>query len=243
MKTLPLLSLVFLTSACGPTVVWYGRSPDRCKQAKVIETKNKQYLSLDQKRGQYYDGIAIEGLVFSPDSKHLAYPARQDQRWAVVADGIRSPFWDGIGQVMFSPNSTELVYVAQRGSLWYVVRGADDGPGYEELLADSLRFSPDGKRLAFAIQRGKFVHVVIDGEAQPANDAIGKLSFSPDSGRLTYPARRGESTHLIVGDWISPPHEAIAEFAFNPQDERVAYLARQDQRWFEIGRASCRERV
>ena len=96
-----------LATACGPKLVWHGKSPDRVRDLRVLE-RHGQYIVLDGKRGRTYDGISIGALAFSADSRHLAYAARRGDHWRIVVDGREQQPFDGIGALRYSPDSAHL---------------------------------------------------------------------------------------------------------------------------------------
>jgi len=64
---------------------------------------------VDGKAGAEYDGI--DALIFSPDSKRMAFQAMKGEKWLAVVDGQAGTEYDGIGTLIFSPDSkTRGVY-------------------------------------------------------------------------------------------------------------------------------------
>jgi len=228
------LSVFFICSqilACNPVLVWYGHSPDRNRKVQLFERRGKQYVAIDRKKELRYDGVALDSLIFSPDSLHFAYAARKGALWTVVRDGIVGEFFDGIGQVVYSPDSLRLVFAALKGSLWHIVEGERTGPSFDALLSNSVIFSPDSRHLAYAVEHHGAVHVVVDSQAGPAFDAVTGIGFSPDSDRLAYIARQQDKYRLVDDGFVSSPYDAITEYIFSPNGVRLAFLAKQAQSW------------
>ena len=68
-------------------------SPDskRVAYGAAITRGKTQAVILDGQEGNFYDGIEVDGgLVFSSDSKHLAYRALRHWKQVLVVDGIES---------------------------------------------------------------------------------------------------------------------------------------------------------
>ena len=84
----------------------------------------------------------LESLVVSPDSRHVAYAVKREEKWLVVVDGVEGKKYDGIleGMPVFSPNSKRVAYVAQRGGKWLVVIDGGEGKKYDR--SDGLRSAP-----------------------------------------------------------------------------------------------------
>jgi len=221
-------------TACGPTLVWHGKSPDRLHDVRVVE-KRGQFVEHDGKRGPVFDGIAIGALTFSPDSKRLAYAASRGASWRLVVDGKEGPPFSAIGATLFSTDSKRVAYIAQRGRAWHVVIDGVIGPPFDALLANSLVFSPDGKRVAYVGERGGKHHAIIDGAVGPAFAAMRPIQFSADSAHVGYLARVTDDASVAVVDGIAGSAFATVEsLTFAPAGGRVAYVAHTHEGWHAV---------
>lgn len=232
-RGLPALALLAaLVGGCGPSLVWYARSPDRRHLVQVLERHGCQYVSLDGAEGPRFEGVAPETVKLSDDAARLVYAGTIGEQWWVMFDGLAGPPWDGIGAVVLGPGGERVAYAAQRGDRWHVVVDGRVGPGFDELKAGSLRFSPDGNRLVYIGQRGASVHAVIDGESGPAFDGIAALIVSED-GRVGYLGRGEGFEQLVLDGRPRDRFDEIAELALGSGD-RVALLARDAGAWFAV---------
>ena len=80
---------------------------------------------MDGKEGKQYDVIGAGSLIFSPDSKRLAYVAAAGKKQFVVVDGKQGKQYDEIGRIIFdSPDS--LHYIARKylkgSGIYYLVK-------------------------------------------------------------------------------------------------------------------------
>jgi len=144
----------------------------------------------------YRDAIR---LVFSPDSKHLAYAAKRSGKWVIVEDGREGAEFQGIGigSPAFSPNGKRVAYSVQEGGSWSVTVDGQTGPGFGQIFNPS--FSPDGKHVAYvACKRGlgRDCALVVDGQPGAEQWAIGNWTFSPDGKHLAYTAQMSEGLNL-----------------------------------------------
>ncbi len=222
--------VLVLATACGPKLVWHGKSPDRVRDIRVVE-HHGQYIVLDGKRGRTYDGIAIGALAFSADSRHLAYAARRGKHWRVIVDGREGPPFDGIASLSYSADSAHVAYAAQRGRSWHVVVDGKAGPAFDELLGDSLRFG--GARFAYVGARGTGYHAIVDGAVGPRFDGVADLSFSEGGAHVGYLGRRGDRAFAVVDGVTSAGYSAIESFAIAPNG-RSGYIARDRDRWHAV---------
>ena len=68
------------------------------------------YVVVDEKEDKQYDGIGERTLIFSPDSKRVAYAAIKGNKWCVIVDGKEDKQYDGVGEgaFIFSPDSKRM---------------------------------------------------------------------------------------------------------------------------------------
>ncbi len=76
---------------------------------------------VDGQPGATYDHIAL--LTFSPDSRHVAYAAKQGDKWQVLVDGKPGPAYDEIymGTRLVFDSPTRLHTIAMRNHMVYRV--------------------------------------------------------------------------------------------------------------------------
>ncbi len=212
-------------------VAWRGHTPDRRVRVVVREKSGRQFVIRDGAREPSFDGIAVEGIAFSDDGRHLAYPARRGGRWCVVTDGVLGPFCEGVGFVRFGPGSAAPAYAILRKGKWVVVKDGSEGSALDSILAGSLAFSPDGSHLAYAGTLSGSSYVVMDGLAGPGYDGIAELSFSADSQHWVYIGRTGSLVRIVGDGNEGPTHDEIQEPRLSSSGGRLAYAARDGREW------------
>lgn len=150
----------------------------------------------------------IRKLIFSPDSRRLAYISNYRGR-DVYIDGLEEEHYGydnatkpenaGIRDVdwlRFSPDSKSAIYVISVNNAdgpAYVVTDGKRGKPYPRLAGAPI-FSPDSKHLAFAVSsrtydpRSSAVYMVTDGqEGKHYTEYDNRYTtFSPDSSKLAY---------------------------------------------------------
>jgi hypothetical protein len=209
------------------------------------------FAVVDGREQKGYD--LVEGLLFSPDSKHVAYLA--DKKWnrgtSVVMDENEGKSYDQIFGICFSPDGNRLAYVAYNrtnqidGSLGvnFAVVDGKEGKAYNSIT--SMRFSPDSKHLVYAARRGADgLHVLVrDGiETKYADVNLGP--FSPDGSHLATAARFGTNWLVLVdGRKLDPqprpdPRDfsfcPFADLTFSPDSRHLVYINRGPSTNFSV---------
>lgn len=185
-------------------------SPDGRRIACVVRAGevwekqvNKWRVILDGEGGLEHDGVLEGSLLFSPDSAHFAYIARDGNQVRLVLDGKPHVACDEIlpASLAFSPQGGRLAYTARKhswrgrdfaGTVAVVVLDGKEGQPCTAVL--EAKFSPDGRRFAYVAQADNYCVLVVDGATvlkcpgDPRRDyaPLGGLEFSPDGRRLAY---------------------------------------------------------
>src|SRR4051812_7648645 len=149
-------ALAFLISACAPSLIWTGKSPDRKHDFQIRQAGTRHEVWRDGDRVGRYSGVAPATFAISPDGREWAYAARTDQAWHLIRNGRDLGEWDGIGNARFSPTGNHLAFTAERRGRWRVIvdegSGSGSGPEFDAILEGSLRFDPEGRHCAYAAQ-------------------------------------------------------------------------------------------
>jgi hypothetical protein len=153
---------------------------------------------------------------FSPDKKRVAYIMELDNdKQAVVIDGVQSPVYDKVAWLGFGPNGHHVAYIA-------VVRGPPVQPGRRQSAS---------------------VTMVDNGKAGPTFDAIAEAAlvdrfegeevvFSADGEHLAYIGTKEKESpqrnhHFVVIDGHPQPrdYERIAQLRLSHDGQHAAYVA------------------
>jgi len=153
-------------------------SPDGRRVAYLIENEKDrlQMIITDGTFGPVFDRI-LEGPVFSPDSRHIAYAGLLKDKYQVLLDGVPGPKYELVGHLKFSPDSRRFVYAAQQNKKRFVVVDGDPGPPFDDVYPSG--FSPDSRHLVYYATQGKKRHVMVDDHPGPEYDSIGPVRFIP----------------------------------------------------------------
>ena len=175
-----------------------------------------------QSRPKGSPAASPHSIVWSPDSKHLAYTILRDGKYIVVLDGIEGKPYarndtpstatvsGGFYYLpVFSPDSQHLAYAAQPEYGYCVVLDGVEGKYYEgAVMPKTITFSPDSQHLAYATN----IWIVLDGKEIAHGSGESQLVFSFNSQRLGY---RGY-------ELTKPVHNNILYPTFSPDSQHFA---------------------
>ena len=113
------------------------------------------FVVVDGEEGKQFHHNRTRGIIFSPDSKRVAYCVSGGGKWSVVVDGKKEgKQYDEIRGVTFSPDSRRVAYrvIEEKGSVdilhkFFVVVDGEEGKQYDEI--GEVTFSPDSRRVAY----------------------------------------------------------------------------------------------
>jgi Tol biopolymer transport system component len=199
-------------------------SPDGRSFAYVATVEPKKVVIANGKRDRAYSETGE--LVFSSDSKHLAYSAQRDGKWCIVYDGMEGPLYDGVGKSMpiFSDDSKHLAYVAKRGDQWMLILDGKESPPIEEVY--SPRFNPNGNGLAWCAKKNKQAAVFYNGKPlDKLYDGVTACIFSPDGMRTAHLAERAGKWLAVIDGVEGEEYKDVDVPIFSRDGKHVAYGA------------------
>lgn len=191
-------------------------SKDGKRYALIINTSNKDsstyQVFIDGKKSEVYKSISWKSIygetnpvLFSPDSKHYAYPASlNDKDWFTVYDGKKSESFQagsfgGVSLETWMKFSTDnvlyFVAVKNKTNCLYInnkkakcVNGVID-PDYSTW--EYLKFSADGKSYAYlnAVKEkeNSVTYLVLNQKTfGPYKKGVHNFSMSPDGKKIAY---------------------------------------------------------
>ena len=178
-------------------------SADRQHIAYVVGVNNQFRVISNTVDGEAVAGEAFDAvfeLRFSPDSRRLAYVAREGNGFRVVVDGEKERLYDNVlvGSLRFSPDSHHVAYIAKRGTELKVVADGQTIGSYGEVTAESLQFSPDSQGLIYVAGDGSQEFVVANGFVGKRYDAI-FVDKQYDAIYEVTPIKEGNGTEATFG--------------------------------------------
>ena len=246
-------------------------SPDGNHIAYLISKNDNSdwFLCMDGEEESFrWDNIY--NITFSPDSKELAYIAKDGDKYRVIRVDVNSGYYDLIYMLsydfigdrnvwfytdkiiglIFSPDSRHLAYnTYSKGNNtvvvdWKKIAEHKDGSPLYPLI-----FSPDGNHIAYIVKlyNESGCYVIFDGKKHKTYRDIQGLIFSPDSNRISYIAsqsgkqcvvvddRENKWFYLVENDYTSPSSEHPV---FSPDSKHLAYRAAVERVNFENGSVS-----
>jgi hypothetical protein len=146
----------------------------------------------------YSLGGFSQGVLFSPDSRRLAYVAtKQLIKKTVVLDGKPEgiEMWFIVGGMVFSDDSKRLAYGGRRRDKFFLVVDGQKGVDYDGL--GYFGFSPDGKHIAYAAKKGDKFVIVVDNQERGEYGAVPAGPVFRSDGVLEFLAAEQASLYRI----------------------------------------------
>jgi WD40 repeat protein len=185
------------------------------------------------------------GGSFSPDGRHVAYVAFENEKdrtglQCMMYDGKAGPKYDSITTYRGSDTSWQasiflpdgsLVYAAEKNGTKYLVTAGREGRAVELPSANPLLFWSDDKHVAYLVKRNYKEHLLYDGKEGPAYQGVSPGFFSPDGQILVYFASHSnDKQFVVVNGRPFGPHEGLNRWAFSPDGKRFAFVtSRKDK--------------
>lgn len=187
------------------------------------------------------DYVGIKPMIFSADSRHLAYSALEADSWFIVKDGQKGKPFKSVGSPVMSHDGQRLAYPALIPGGWCMVVDGTPGKVFDKVGPPA--FSPDGRRLAYAARAGGKERMVVDGVEGKAYESLDVVSglgallafptlvpefpiFSAD-GRLAHHGKQSGKWHVVVEGQESEAFAEVGDLTFSPDGKRLAFPARK----------------
>ena len=158
----------------------------------------------------WVSGIFFPKLVFSPDSKRIAYgaevlpvkslfaPKPPPKSQYNVIDGKPGKPYEGVSLPVFSPDSRRIAYYGRVQKRQMMLIDNEEGKPYDDV--GHPVFSPDSTRVGYRAQQGGDRFIVVDGKEYAKYEGVSNPVFSPDSKRTCYIARKSGKVTVVIDD-------------------------------------------
>lgn len=186
----------------------------------------------------------IFDLIFSYDSKRLAYAAIKDKRMVMVVDGQPLDTYDVAGLPVFSFDSRIFAYGYALNDKWYIMQNGEKSDAFDQIY--KFYFSPDSSRSAFFAKKKSNWYCVVNGDKGPGFEKmVETFKFSLDSRRYVYAGVDEEGSRIVVDDEPGPKYQSVGEPYFSPDSRHVVYRAikHKENQWITVldGRESAQK--
>jgi len=178
----------------------------------------------------------IFDIIFSYDSKHMAYAAIKDRQMVMVFDGKEIAEGNMVGFPLFSWDSKRFAYGMAQKNDWFIVLDNEKSTSFDQVY--KFQFSLDSKRYSYIAKDGDNWLCSVDGEKGPKFEtAIDIFRFSPDSTRFAYAGVNPERSLMITES--GPSKEAftsLGEPYFSLDSRHLVYRAFRvkEQKWTTV---------
>ncbi len=215
-------------------------SPDGKRFAYLATRSDGKFVvNVDGIEGAPFDsvGCCLSGdVLFSPDSRHVAYIVKRAGKAIVIRDGVSGRAYDAVTQLFYSANSRQLIYTARRNGREYVVIDGNEVAEGEQIL--SPVYSDSTGRLAYTSKKDNTWAVVVDGVAgNPFRRIEVSPFFSRNGRRFVYAAR--DSLSYVVVDGVQSrgyEHILLGILGLSENGAHVAFLVEDRGKQFWVGR-------
>lgn len=103
-------------------------------------------------KGPEFDAVS-DDVFFRADGSLVAYTARKNGKWIIVADGKELADFDEVFSPILSADGATLAYVAQQSGKEFIVVRDRKGPALDYVR--NPRFSDDGRSVGYGARQGK----------------------------------------------------------------------------------------
>jgi len=222
-------------------------SDDGRRVAYMVMAGDGIAVVVDGERGDVFEGIADQSLVFSPDGAHFGYVGTRPGFQIVVLDGVLHEYQGVSTQgIVFSSDGSHVGWVASRDGHQIAVVDGVESPPFEGVSSEGIVFSPDGKRYAYAASTGGQSLVYLDGEEGELFDTVVGLAFGPGGKHATYVGLRGDKSHAVIDQRVYGPFDEMRSgsgpepakegpqeaFEISADGSGVGFIASRGEEWF-----------
>lgn len=190
--------------------------------------------------------------VFSPDSKRLAYKAREvypgelitlgrqyirgldRKKEFIVVDGEKQEEFDKVSRPVFSPDSQRLAYAAKPSSDSKEAKKEAKREDAPPMAGEATRTPPAAAKPSRTrpgeAKRSGWVVLVSGQKPQEVDYSVQDIIFSPDGKRVAYMAAWGDKKFIVVDGQKQEEFDKVSQPVFSPDSKRVVYLGSVTQR-------------
>ena len=201
-------------------------------------------------RNGYYGTVGENSIIFSSDSKRLAYAAAGAHmgvvKWFLVVDGKEEKKqYDGVTAPVFSPDSKHFAYQAYKSSVnrFVVFDGNELKPRELVNCCQDIGwgplFTPDSKHIIYVAKDNNGRKFVVQDEKVISSESyfdIVYLTVSP-SGEAVYVAKpEADQKEVLVigGKKIQVNYDIISVPTFSPNGNHLAYVINKEDKKYVI---------
>jgi WD40 repeat protein len=164
-------------------------------------------------------------FAFSPDSKRVAYAAKEGKSWFVVVDGQEGGQYDGVERILFSPDSRHIAYVAKKGESATLVVDGKEGQPSERV--EDFCFNDDGTVKWLAIDGEKEIWKYT-GEGmtnwQAESYSAGLQAWNLKQNRAAWVEELGQAQRVVTDGVAGKQYNHVSGIRFSPDWKRIAYV-------------------
>ena len=224
-------------------------SPNRRKIAYIgheILPNNNVFIKINGENHKSFYGIDPRFIVFSPDSRHIAYVVTKkignEKKINIVLDNNNiGEDYDGLMEPpFFSPDSKQLAYVASnKDGTFVILNGTEKYPFYDGILGETLKFTSDSKHLIYGtgIEKENKYFLAIGGIPQKAYPGLGEVVVANKHIAYLVGDKKDNRAQMVVLDGVKHKrYDSILELGlvFSQNGKYLAYVAEENNKQFLV---------
>jgi hypothetical protein len=209
-------------------IAYVAMSPDCHSIAMAVRTGTGVEMRVNGKATAAADEIS--SLLYSPDSRHLAYLARKDKIWIAVLDGKESAVSaPPRAQLVFSGDGNHLMYITTTAAGQALVVDGAIQKVYSQVA--QLAVGPAGFHYAYAVFGDNDQWEVVHDGAATAHgySSVRQIRLSHDGQHAAFIGCRVNGDYMVERDGAvyGPYYEVTSAPALSPEGKHLAFGAYQ----------------
>lgn len=175
----------------------------------------------------------ILGVTLSPDSRFVAYIAREkDQQYLCVQKKRLGPY-ERIDKPFITTTKPAVIYpVVLQGRHHIFINGAPEAGPFEAVV----RFGGQGDSYAAIVRKGKDEQAVLrDGKLGKLYSTVDQLVWDSSGQNLAYMARRkGAWSGVVWNEIESDQYDFLQHLTFSKDGKALLFFARRRDGWYAV---------
>lgn len=191
------------------------------------DNADNYHVILNGQEYKNYENISAAQFIFSADSQHNAFPAKDNGKMFIVYDKQEQTKYDFVSAPSLSPDGKTLAYSAKNDKdkkTSLIINSKVIGT-YEEIKYPIV-FSPNGSHIAYAVKDGQWSLYVDYKKVSSTYDDIVNISVT-NSGKYAFIGKKGNDYVANISGKESSSYTSISGLVISPDEKQSVFIARK----------------